>query len=196
VSDALIDYWNGVDDKPVWTIDRTPYSIFIVELLLMRTQMETVKKVYPIFMERFPSLTDLQCATELEIEDIIAKLGFRKRARILRDFANDHDSIPNTLESLKDVNGIGKYVSAAIMCFGFDERFTLIDTNVVRFFTRYFGADKSEIEDYAEILLPINDYVEYNYGLIYFGIKVCTPKNPKCDECMFSKSCKNKIKKE
>jgi A/G-specific adenine glycosylase len=185
-----------------WRRDRTLYNVFISEFFLQRTKADQVKPVYLSFIQKFPSFLDLFSATEAELNMFFNQLGLMKRAhymqKIIEILKFDNRSFENyTIDEIKQLPGIGNYTGNAIACFGLDLRVPLVDSNIVRIFKRFFEIESekktprndTEIWDFAFRIMPDENYVIYNYALIDFGALICTPKNPKCQECPFISEC-------
>jgi len=162
-------------------------------------------------MKNFPTL-DIFLDSKLEtIKDLIQSLGLLKRAIMLNDLAlqikNEfNNKIPKNFSELKTLKGIGNYGANAILCFGFNEKRPLLDTNFIRIYKRVFNVisktktpktDKF-LWNFSEELLPEKKIIEFNYGILDLGGTICLNKNPKCSFCPLNEICNycNKIKKE
>ena len=153
-------------------------------------------------MDEYPTPKDLAASNEDKILKIVKPLGLYRRANALFKLANQIENehlgkIPNNYKNLIKLFGVGKYIANAALCFSFDDRVPIVDTNVIRIFQRFFNfkSDKKYIEsdkkiwELAERLLPENDCRLYNYSLLDFGNLICKPKNPECNNCVIQEKC-------
>jgi A/G-specific adenine glycosylase len=200
--DRLLTNWRAPREFP-WRRDPSPYSTLVAELLLQRTRSDQVKSVYIEFISRWPDIKSLSTSNEREIHQVIKSLGLDYRAKRICTIAKTmpierganaiaHDSIMH-----HDFFGIGKYSRNAVLCFGFGDHVPIVDSNVVRIFSRVFSLQlgayahkKSQIWDLAKKLLPKKgDIRKYNWLLLDLGAEVCTPKNPRCSKCPLLEMC-------
>jgi A/G-specific adenine glycosylase len=182
-----------------WRYETNHFHALIAELLLQRTKAEQVVAVYKMFKEHFPDPPALAAASPQEIEAVIAPLGLRWRARFLSDLGkklveNDRDTLSN-LARLRELPGVGPYAAAAYLSLHRGKRASIVDSNVVRFYGRFFGfgtgaetrRDKGVLE-LADRITPRKGFKNFNYGLIDFTRLVCKTK-PLHEICPVSKSC-------
>lgn len=200
--DLLISWGRkNLRDFP-WRKNRTPYKMLICELFLQRTKAEQVVPIYENFIQKYETITALHIASYEELFRNMQGLGLKKRVGMLKEIAREihtahRDEIPNSYTELVSLKGIGQYLANAILCFGFNERVPILDSNIIRIFDRALGVTsrtKSAKYDkklwaFAEDLLPEKDFVLYNYALIDFGALICTPKQPRHDACFFIRNC-------
>lgn len=181
--------------------DRSPYEVFIAEMLLRRTSAEAVEPVYREFLDRYPDLNSLSSADRDELADLLQPLGLHnKRAKALRDITSQlvFSGIPDTEDELLELPHVGPYVANATLCFGYGQRQPIVDANVARIYSRVFDIDVMEDQlheddylwDFAESLLPEESYRDYNLALLDFGAEVCTSQSPECDTCPVNEMCK------
>lgn len=184
-----------------WRHETNQFHALIAEVLLQRTKAEQVVAVYQEFKERFPEPSSLSIATVHEIEAIIASLGLRWRARFLSELgkklADRGGNIPIDFVQLQDLPGVGPYAAAAYLSLHRGERVPILDSNVVRFYGRFFGFDTGPetrrdktILELAEHITPKRAFTDFNYGLIDFTRAICKPKPnhetcPVADRCSF-----------
>ena len=189
-------------EKYPWRENRTPYSIMISEILLTRTNVAQVIPVYIKFMERYPILDEFLKASYDSLLDLIRTLGLLYRAnkmtKLIKYIKENYDlKIPNSFSTLKSLPGIGDYGANAILCFGYNKREGLIDTNFIRIFSRLFNVNsktktsKSDkfLWNFAKKIVPERNFIEYNYGIIDFANKVCSSKKPSCISCILKELC-------
>jgi len=163
------------------------------EVLLQRTRAESVIPVYLKFVERFPEPADLGDASEEEILDVIGTLGLHWRAPLLKELGqtlNARGAVPDSLEELKDLPGIGPYAAAAYLSFHTGNRGVLVDANVVRWICRLLGREydgetcrKAWLRNLLDDITPQEDHRQFNYALLDFTMTICMPHNPECDQC-------------
>lgn len=181
-----------------WRDDgRTLYEVFVAEFLLTQTPADNVAEVYPVFLERFPSLAALDDASPEEIEATIEPLGFqRMRTEALNEIAEGYDTLPRDREQLLSLTRVGPYVADATLCFALERPLPILDRNVVRVYDRVFGSafpeKTSERREVAVQLIPDDgdEARRYNLALLDFGALVCQKREPKCETCFVSDYCR------
>ena len=189
-----------------WRQTRDPYAIWLSEIILQQTQVKQGWEYWERFMRRWPTVEALAAATEDEVLREWQGLGYYSRARNLHYAARQivaRGSFPNTIEDIKKLKGVGDYTAAAIGSIAFDLPVAVVDGNVYRVLSRYFGIDtpinttkgKKLFATLAqEQLLPALNREGmgaglYNQAIMDFGAIQCTPKSPKCDDCPLMESC-------
>lgn len=184
-----------------WREDPTPYSILIAEILLRRTTAAAVRRVYSIFMERYPNIESLAKAEIYDLMNIIAPLGYHKeRAKILRKIADYilkryEGKIPCSKADLMQIPHIGQYTAGAILSLGFGIPSSMVDSNVERVIRRVFSSkvpakgQMTIVIKIADLLVPETDHKIYNLGLIDHGALICRFDNPRCDGCPLENLC-------
>lgn len=177
-----------------------PYSIWLSEVMLQQTQVATVVPYFGRFLQRFPTIVDLAAAPLDEVLRLWAGLGYYARARNLHRAAahivDRHDGkFPDSFDDVLQLPGIGRSTASAICALAFGQRRPILDGNVKRVLTRYFGiaGDPAAIEpslwNKAERLLPGNGIGRYTQGLMDLGALVCTRTRPRCEVCPLSDDC-------
>lgn len=185
-----------------WRDIGDPYRIWISEIMLQQTRVETVLSYYERFLVQFPSLSALADATEDEVLTAWAGLGFYRRARNLHRAArmvlHEHDGrLPSDPETLGTLPGIGRYTVGAILSSAHNARLPIVDGNVIRVLSRVFRLDgdpsraaaKKELWRLAEAILPQDRPGDFNQALMDLGATVCHPVNPRCADCPFEQIC-------
>lgn len=174
----------------------------ISEILLTRTKASQVSPIYEKFINIYPTLTEFFNINVVEVEKLIKPLGLLYRANGFKKVAEKiklefNKKIPNDFTKLKSLFCIGDYGANAILCFGFNEKRPLIDTNFIRIFKRVFNiksekkrpkSDKS-LWKFSEKLLPNEGYIQYNYGVLDLGGKICMSRKTKCEVCPITEIC-------
>jgi A/G-specific adenine glycosylase len=193
----LLEWWQHHARDYPWRHTRTLYRTVIAELMLRRTQADQVVPVYLRFLKKYPTLKEAASARPEEIKKILYSLGLAWRAdgivKFLQEaYARFGNNLPANLEQLRDLPGIGEYVSAAAVCFADGQAVSVIDTNVVRVLGRIFGLDthgearrRKPMRELANRAVDRYHPAEYNYALLDFAAKVCTARKPRCHECPF-----------
>ena len=195
--------WFETNHRPMpWKGIKNPYHIWLSEIILQQTRVEQGLPYYEHFIKKYPTVFELANAEEDEVMKSWEGLGYYSRARNLhtaaRQIAFEKGGIfPNTYKDIKALKGVGPYTAAAIASFAFDLPHAVVDGNVYRVFSRYFGIGtpidstegKKEFAHLAGELLHEKRPADYNQALMDFGATHCTPKNPKCKSCPFQKTC-------
>ncbi len=178
---AVIIRWfreNG-RDLP-WRETKDPYAIWLSEIILQQTRIAQGWEYWERFMQNYPTVGDLAAASEDDVLKLWQGLGYYSRARNLHTAAKQIVALgefPNTLEGIKSLKGVGDYTAAAIGSFAFGIPAAVVDGNVYRVLSRYFGIDtpinstqgKKEFAALAQSLLPASDAASYNQGMMDFG---------------------------
>ena len=189
-----------------WRETRDPYAIWLSEIILQQTRIEQGRPYWQRFMQRWPTVEALANATEDEVLREWQGLGYYSRARNLHTAAQqivERGGFPTTLEGIKALKGVGDYTAAAIGSIAFDLPAAVVDGNVYRVLSRYFGIDtpinttvgKKEFTELAQdLLLPaLNREGKgaglFNQAMMDFGATQCTPSSPNCPSCPLADSC-------
>ena len=188
-------YWGrkNYQEYP-WRVDTDPWLTFVAEVFLQRTQARQVKGVYEEFRNRYPTPSALLCSDPNEVSLLVHKLGLNFRLALLRDIAAvavEHGGVlPEDMDELIRLKGVGAYTAAAWFSLHRGKRAVLIDSNVARWLSRMTGnpynrdpRGVSWVRNLAERLTPTRAFQEYNYAVLDFTMKVCTPRGPECSHC-------------
>lgn len=191
---------HGRHDLPWQVAD--PYAVWVSEIMLQQTQVETVMPYFGRFLARFPDLAGLAAAPEDDVLALWSGLGYYARARNLhaaaRRMVAEHGGVfPRDFEAIEALPGIGRSTAAAISAFAFGERRAILDGNVKRVFCRVFGIDgwpgdkqvENRLWQLAETLLPERDIRPYTQGLMDLGATLCRRSRPECGRCPFADDC-------
>ncbi|OWT59060.1 A/G-specific adenine glycosylase [Candidimonas nitroreducens] len=193
-----------------WQGTRDPYRIWLSEIMLQQTQVATVVDYYLRFLARFPDLRTLAAASQDEVMPYWAGLGYYARARNLHRCAREicerlGGAFPRRAEDIAQLPGIGRSTAAAIAAFAYGERAPIMDGNVKRVFTRYFGiygnpaarAVELQLWDTAQAMLDAADASldmgAYTQGLMDLGAGCCTRGKPACTLCPLAGGCYARI---
>jgi len=183
-----------------WRQTRDPYAIWLSEIILQQTRIEQGRPYWERFMRRWPTVEGLAAASEDEVLREWQGLGYYSRARNLHHAVRQvvaDGGFPTTLEGIKALKGVGDYTAAAIGSFAFGLPAAVVDGNVYRVLSRYFGIStpinttegKKEFAALAQELLPVKEASAYNQALMDFGAIQCTPASPHCEQCPLAESC-------
>lgn len=200
-TDLLAWYDRHAADLP-WRSTRDGYHIWLSEVMLQQTQVETVKPYYARFLAAFPTVHDLAAAPLADVLKLWEGLGYYSRARNLHQtaqtVARDYGGqFPHTADELQTLPGIGRYTAGAIASIAFGQRVPVLDGNVIRVFARLtdLNADvtqpstKDRLWALAEAWLPPERAGDYNQALMELGRVICRPRNPICRECPVQQYC-------
>jgi A/G-specific adenine glycosylase len=196
--------WYAAEHRDLpWRSTHDPYAILVSEMMLQQTQVQRVLPKYEQFLTAFPTLADLASASTADVISVWVPLGYNMRAvrlqSIARQVMNEYDgSIPDTIEELLTLKGIGRYTAGAIACFAYKKQAAMVDTNIHRVLHRIFlGLDLSEpwlTNDqrltFAEQVLPDGKAYDWNQALMDLGATTCTSANPQCSRCPVQDVCK------
>lgn len=198
----LVEWYEQNHRKLPWRETKDPYKIWLSEVILQQTRVAQGLPYYEKFVARFPTVNDLAAAKEQEILRLWQGLGYYTRARNLHKCAktlvSEHGGkFPSSFPMLKKLPGIGDYTAAAIASISFLEPVAVVDGNVFRVLSRVFGIEadiatltgKKIFADLANELVSKSQPDIYNQALMEFGALHCTPKQPKCEHCIFQNSC-------
>ncbi len=195
-------YRRAKRDLP-WRRTRDPYAIWISEAMLQQTRVETVIPYYERFLARFPSVQSLADAPVDGVLGEWSGLGYYSRARNLHRAAQDiverfGGRLPDALDSLQSLPGIGRYTAGAIASIAFDRPAPIVDGNVARVLARLWalpgGVADPETRDAlwteAERLVRGAHPGDFNQALMELGAQVCTPRAPRCSACPVASDCR------
>lgn len=172
------------------------YKVYVSEMMLQQTQVQTVIPYYIRFTERFKNIHDLANATEQDVLYQWQGLGYYSRARFMHKAAKlCATTLPSDIKMLMQLPGIGRYSAGAIACFGFGKAVHFVDSNIKRVLCRLFALSSpthSELDNLAKMLLNTDDAFSHNQALLDIGALICKAKNPACIHCPLESLCKGK----
>ncbi|MGD1996725.1 MAG: A/G-specific adenine glycosylase [Anaerolineae bacterium] len=185
-----------------WRRERTPYRVWVAEVMLQQTRVETVVPYYERFLDRFPTLEALAAASLEGVLKTWEGLGYYARARNLHAAAQrlvgaGDGRLPDAFEDLLALPGIGRYIAGAVASIAFDQDVAAVDGNVRRVLCRLFqiredmtrSSVRRQLEALATRLLPSGHAGDFNEALMELGATVCTSRAPRCDSCPLSDFC-------
>lgn len=187
---TLLDWFDREKRDLPWRKDQNPYAIWISEIMLQQTQVQTVIPYFESFMQKFPTVEALAKADEAEVLKLWEGLGYYSRARNLHTAADQimnefGGTFPNQYQTLLKLKGVGPYTAAAIASMAFDEPVAAIDGNLMRVFARLFEIDldvkkqsnRKVFQAVGQFLIDPSRPGDFNQALMDLGATICTPKN-------------------
>jgi A/G-specific adenine glycosylase len=203
VSQPLLDWFNDHARDLPWRRDRTPYRVWVAEVMLQQTRVETVIPYYGRFLERFPTVECLAAASLENVLKVWEGLGYYSRARNLhaaaRAVVDRHDGkLPSTFDALMTLPGFGRYTAGAVASLAYRQDVPAVDGNARRVLARLYAVAEDvtrapvrrTLERLACSLLPAGHAGAFNEALIELGATVCTPRKPQCDDCPVRSACR------
>ena len=185
-----------------WQADPTPYRVWISEVMLQQTQVETVIPYFERFIARFPDVASLAAASHDEVLHLWSGLGYYARARNLHRAAQEivskrSGSLPESLDELMALPGIGRSTAGAILALSRGQRHPILDGNVKRVLARVFcirntpgsGPAMTRLWRLAEDCTPTTRVAEYTQAIMDLGATVCTRTSPGCERCPLKADC-------
>ncbi len=189
-----------------WRKNKTPYRIWVSEIMLQQTQVATVISYYNRFMKRFPTIQVLAAANESEVLKLWEGLGYYRRARQMHSAARAvvelHEGrFPTDFDNVLALPGVGRYTAGAILSISQDQPLPILEGNTIRLFARLMKmqADPRTTEnqkalwEFSESLLPRKRCGDFNQALMELGSEACHPRRPKCLICPLSGLCPTSI---
>jgi A/G-specific adenine glycosylase len=210
---SVVEWYRTNRRKMPWRGDSTSvvvtaYSIWVSEVMLQQTRVETVVSYWTKWMSKYPSISDLAKASPEEVNSLWSGLGYYRRAQNLLKGAQyvmeKHGGIlPRAKKDLLEVPGIGPYTAGAILSIAYHQQEPLVDGNVIRLFSRLFtlcsefGSSGNPLEKKCwkiagQLMLNVTDAGHFNQGLMEIGSTICKPSNPDCDHCPVQRFCQAK----
>ena len=203
IASALLAWFDqhGRKDLP-WQTNRTPYRVWVSEIMLQQTQVSTVIPFYERFMAQLPTVEQLAEAAEDAVLHLWTGLGYYARARNLHRCAKQvcvsHNGVfPNDLEGLEALPGIGCSTAGAILSLAMDTRAPILDGNVKRVLARYHAVEgwpgqrvvSDRLWSFAEHHTPQKRVADYTQAIMDFGATCCTRSRPACEQCPLKRGC-------
>ncbi len=192
---------HGRHDLP-WQTERTPYRVWVSEIMLQQTQVGTVIPYFERFMQRFATVEELAAAETDQVLHLWTGLGYYARARNLHAAAktvvNSRDgTFPRSVDGLMELPGIGESTAGAIAAISMGTRALIMDGNVKRVLARCHGIEgwpeksavKKELWKIADSLTPYKRVDDYTQAIMDLGATVCTRSKPACTDCPFEADC-------
>jgi A/G-specific adenine glycosylase len=204
---ALLPWFDRAGRKHLpWQIDPTPYRVWASEIMLQQTQVATVIPYYERFMQSFPDVRALAAAPVDEVLHLWTGLGYYARARNLHRaaqlIASEHGgAFPATIDAVQALPGIGRSTAGAILALSMSQRHPILDGNVRRVLSRYFGVEgfpgdagvEKQLWSLADRCTPAARVAHYTQAIMDLGATVCVRARPLCDRCPLRADCVARI---
>jgi len=196
--------WNALNNKRImpWKGEKDPYKIWLSEIILQQTRVEQGLTYYEKFLEHFPTIDKLAQAPDEEVYKLWEGLGYYTRCKNLlatarNIVANNKGVFPKSFVEILQLKGVGNYTASAIASFAYGLPHAVVDGNVLRVLSRFFGkqtpidttAGKEFYEKLAGELLDVKDTGGYNQAIMDFGATICKPQLPECKVCILKDDC-------
>ena len=201
-SQTIIRWYNKNKRDLPWRHTKDPYKIWLSEIILQQTRVQQGLPYYIAFIKKFPTIHHLSKAKENVVMKTWQGLGYYSRARNLHHTAkfiskNLKGKFPGEYDEIKKLKGVGDYTAGAIASFAFNKPHPVVDGNVFRVLSRFFGIKtpidstkgKKEFTREAEFLLDKKNPGLFNQAIMEFGALQCVPQNPDCEKCLLKQSC-------
>jgi A/G-specific adenine glycosylase len=201
-ADDLLAWYNHEKRDLPWRQTNDPYKIWVSEIMLQQTRVDTVIPYWNRFIEAFPTVYELASADRRQVLKLWEGLGYYSRGRNLQDAAKTvvnemNGMIPDTFEKISSLKGVGPYTAAAVLSIAFNKPHAVVDGNVIRVISRYYGiredirssAVKKRIQQLTDELIPKTNPGDFNQAVMELGATVCTPSGPDCVRCPVSSNC-------
>ena len=204
---VLLDWFDGNKRDLPWRHDRDPYKVWVSEIMLQQTKVETVRPYYDSWMERFPTVQALAAADQETVLRQWQGLGYYSRARNLHAAVQEvaasyAGKVPQERQLMEKLPGVGAYTAGAVLSIAYGQAEAAVDGNVLRVFARLYGVEgnilsttvKKEITSLVVDVLPADRPGDFNEALMDFGAMVCIPGRPHCEDCPLCPWCQAKAK--
>ncbi len=192
---------HGRHDLP-WQTLRTPYRVWISEIMLQQTQVATVVPYYDRFLARFPEVATLAAAPLDAVLHLWSGLGYYARARNLHRAAQivrdrHGGALPGSHAALVELPGIGRSTAGAILALALDARHPILDGNVKRVLARWFGVEgfpgeartEARLWALSEAVTPSSRSADFTQAVMDLGATLCTRRRPRCEDCPVAREC-------
>ncbi|MDF1697850.1 MAG: A/G-specific adenine glycosylase, partial [Saprospiraceae bacterium] len=187
-AELLLNWHSHIDRNLPWKETRDPYKIWLSEIIMQQTRVAQGTPYYLKFIDAFPTIVDLANASENHVMKLWQGLGYYSRARNLHFTAktvrDQYEGVfPEKYEDILSLKGIGKYTAAAISSFAYGGVYPVVDGNVIRLISRYFGITDAvdtnstlkTINQHAQKLILGSNPADFNQAIMDFGALICSP---------------------
>ncbi len=206
-SNRVINWYDKFGRKTLpWQLDKTPYKVWISEVMLQQTQVTTVIPYFNKFMDSFPDVILLANAPQDEVLHHWTGLGYYARARNLHKAAQTirdqfNGTFPDDFDDVIALSGIGRSTAGAVLSLACGKHFAILDGNVKRVLARHSAIEgwpgkkpiENQLWELAEQLTPEANIKKYNQAMMDIGSAICTRSKPKCNECPIAVDCKAQL---
>ena len=205
-SQGLLE-WYAINKRDLpWRHYKNPYYVWVSEIMLQQTRVDTVIPYFHRFIEKFPTIESLSYAPEGDVLKAWEGLGYYSRVRNLQSAVREVQEhyggvVPAVKEDVSALKGVGSYTAGAILSIAFNQPEPAVDGNVMRVLSRFFlleadiakGSTRIMMEQLARELILPNTAGEFNQALMELGATVCTPRSPKCLSCPVMAHCAGRL---
>lgn len=199
----LVKWWDSNKINYPWREFKDPYKILLSEILLRKTNAEKVRNFLPIVLSELSSFNEISKMKKARLKKLLHPFGLQAHKsnelkKIAKNVKNKYSGIiPDDYDHLIELKGIGPYIANAILCFGFNQRRPILDTNVIRIYERSFNIKSNQnrprtdkkLWEFSKSMLPKHKVKEFNYALLDFAKKICKPRKPLCGICAINSIC-------
>lgn len=197
----ILDWFKNNKREFSWrTLNLTPFQLLVAEIMLQKTNASQVENIFPSFIEIYPNPENIANISEDDLANLLQPLGlFNRRARDIKKTAEiilDLGNVPSEKKDLLNLPGVGDYIANAVLCFAFNKKMPIIDTNVGRVMKRVFSfpvksapSRDKKLAERMEGLIPDRYFKEFNYAILDMAALICIPRKPRCEECLLTTIC-------
>jgi A/G-specific adenine glycosylase len=198
-ADLLEWYARYGRDLP-WRRTRDPYAVLVAEIMLQQTQVDRVIPKWHAWLERFPRFVDLAKASRADAIRAWQGLGYNQRAVRLHAIARQVTAelggvLPDDIEGLLRLKGIGRYTAGAVACFAYERPVAMVETNIRRVLSRVFRVAPAAVDTIAEGVVARQAAYRWNQALMDLGATLCRPERPMCLLCPLVADCGGPVPK-
>jgi len=201
-ADDLLGWYGKYKRDLPWRKDRNPYRVWVSEVMLQQTRVDTVIPYFERFMQLFPDISALAKASEDTVVKAWEGLGYYSRARNLqiavREVVARYDGVvPDRLEAMTSLQGVGPYTAGAVLSIAYGKPVPAVDGNVLRVFARLLLIEddigklsvRKRIETVVRDIIPSSSAADFNQAVMELGALVCVARAPRCSECPVALHC-------
>ena len=200
ISTSILTWFDIAKRDLPFRNNKNPYNIWVSEIMLQQTKVETVIPYYNNWIKNYPDIVSVSKASESDLLKTWEGLGYYARCRNFHKAAKivckDYDSnIPSSWDEFRSLPGVGDYTAGAVLSIAFNKPFIALDGNVKRVMARVIGRRKLSNNNLKFIISRLNKWLDYNRpgdfneAIMELGACVCLPKSPKCYDCPINKFC-------
>ncbi|MDR9415720.1 MAG: A/G-specific adenine glycosylase [Gracilimonas sp.] len=198
----LLSWYQDHKRQMPWRGEADPYKIWISEIMLQQTRVDQATPYFQNFISLFPTVYDLAKADQQDVLKAWEGLGYYSRARnlhaaskmVVEDF---NGKLPESYDKIIKLKGVGPYTAAAVTSIAFNKPNAVVDGNVIRVLTRYYGIEddtrstktRRKVQEFANELIDEENPGDFNQAMMELGSEICTPSNPDCQNCPIQAGC-------
>lgn len=201
-SENLLQWYDQHRRDLPWRETSDPYKVWLSEVMLQQTRVDTVIPYYHRFLKSFPSIQKLAQAEQQEVLKCWEGLGYYSRGRNFHQSAksvvkNSGGEVPSDYDQFISLKGVGPYTAAAVLSIAYNKKYAVVDGNVIRVITRYLGIEddirgsqvKKAVQEFVTETIPSESPGNFNQSVMELGAIICKPISPHCDKCPLSTQC-------